>query len=193
MEESLLFQIKRLRRNNKNFRARLFLPELSLHKLMQKESVCTALAELKIEHYRREELAREIVQRARKVFAILLLIGHGEAIEVMFKHDSLQQLSVDAKLPFSERSLQILLGNDSLAGDFFERQWELITPVFSHTLLPREFEGETILPFLGQEPKGDGSFGEVWEYDIHPENHRFSHAGQKVRQHNPTKLRSVAS
>ena len=181
MEETLLSQIKRLRRNNKNFHARLFLPELSLHKLLQKESVCATLAGLEIERYRREELAKEIVQRARKVFAILLLIGHGEAIEAMFKHDSLQNSSLDAKLPFSEHALQILLGNDHLAGDFFERQWELITPVFSHTLLPREFEEETILPFLGQDSKGSGSFGEVWEYHIHPENHKFSHAGQKVR------------
>ena len=181
MTESLLSQIKRLRRNNKNFQARPFLPEFSLLKLMRKGSVYATLSESKIKDYKWQELAEEIVQRARKVFAILLLIGHGDAIDVMFKHDSLQKSSLDAKLPFSEPSLQIILGDDTLAADFFEKQWEFITPVFFHTILPREFQDETILPFLAQESKGEGNFGKISRYDIHPENHRFSHAAQKVR------------
>ena len=186
MDESLLLQIKRLRRYNKNFQARHFLPELSLHKLMQKESICVTLAGLGVEPYHLHELAEEIVQRARKVFAILLLIGHGEAIQVIFKHDSLQKSSLDAKLPFAEPSLDKIFDDSSLASDFFERQWEFITPMFFRTLLPREFVHETILPFLGQESKGEGSFGKVAKYDIHPENHGFPHAGQQVRYRNLT-------
>ena len=122
MKESLVSQIKRLRINNKNFGTRPFLSELSLHKLLQKESVCATLIGLKIEYYRREELVKEIVQRARKVFAILLLIEYGEAIEIMFKHDSLQNSSLDTKLPFSEHRLKTLLGHDILANDFFVKQ-----------------------------------------------------------------------
>ena len=56
MDESLLLQIKRLRKNNKNFQARHFLPELSLHELMQKKSVCVTLAGFGVEPYHLDEL-----------------------------------------------------------------------------------------------------------------------------------------
>ena len=121
-EISLLLQIKRLRRNNKNVQGRPFLPEISLHRLMQKNPVRLALAELGTKPYHLDELAEEIVQRARKVFAILLLSGHGEAIVVMFKHDTLQKSSLDAKLPLVEPLLETIFGDASLASDFFEKQ-----------------------------------------------------------------------
>ncbi len=185
MEESLLHQIKRLRKNSKNFQARHFLPELSLNRLMQKKAVGVTLEKLGVKPYHLNELAEEIVQRARKVFAILLLVGQGEAIEVMFKHDSLQKSSLDAKLPFTEDSLENIFSDGSLASDFFERQWEFITPVFFRTLLPRVFENEMILPILDQTSKGEGSFGKVSKYEIHPENHRFPHASQQVSDRDP--------
>ena len=93
----------------------------------------------------------------------------------MDKHDEL-----DAKLPLAERRLEEILGDAILASEFFEKQWEFITPVFSRTLLPRVFESETILPFLAQEFNGRGNFGDVFRYDIHLENQRFAR-GQQVR------------
>lgn len=174
MEQPLVDQIKRLRHNNVNCDTRHFVPELSLYGLVQETSIRSTIAILKIERYYLEELVREITQRARKVFAVLLLIDHGELITVMFKHDSLQNSSLDDELPFEEPWLKKILGDTSPAFEFYERQWEFITPIFSLTLLPRTFADGTILPFLpGQQPIGQGSFGLVSRVDIHPENHRL--------------------
>ena len=98
----------------------------------------------------------------------------------MFKHDSFQTSSLDGKLPLELARLTTILGDSSVAFDFFERQWEFITPVFSRTLLPRTFPGQTILPIMGQEVRGEGSFGVVSKLDIHPDNERFALATSGV-------------
>ena len=175
MPDSLLPQLKRLRAANTNYQNRKFVSEISLYRLMQKDSIRAILANLGTEPYHLDELVEKIFKRARKVFAILLLVGHGEAISAMDKHDGL-----DAKLPLTEGRLEEILGDAILASDFYEKQWEFITPIFSRTLLPRLFESETILPFLAQDFNGKGHFGDVFRYDIHLENQRFAR-GQQVR------------
>lgn len=105
-------------------------------------------------------------------------LGNMNSMVLILKHDSLQKSSLGAKLRFAEPSLDKIFGDSSLASDFFKMQWEFITPMFFPTLLPRVFVTETILPFLGQESKGEGSFGKGSIYNIHPWNQGFPHAVQ---------------
>ena len=185
MTDTLIAQIKRLRRENKNFRFQHVVPELKLYSLMQARDIRRALSALQIESYHTEELVQEIRQRARKSFAILLFIERGHAITLMFKHDSLQTSNLDDKLLLEVLRLMTILGDSSIAFDFFERQWEFITPVFSRTLLPRTLPSETILPIMSQEVRGEDSFGVVSKLDIHPDNEKFALPTSGVSQTAP--------
>jgi hypothetical protein len=181
--EDLKDQIERLLLDTQNHEKRHFVPEKSLYRIMTEKSVRVALKRSAIKPYHVEELVKDIVSGARKVFAILTVIGCKEAIATMFGHDLLQTAPLDDKLPYSEELLNNIFSANSTrltASKFAKEQWEFVTPTFSQRVLPRTLEDRMILPFLQERPLGGGSFGMTWEIEIHAENHRLSVDGGKV-------------
>ena len=73
----------------------------------------------------------------------------------ILKHDSVQGSSLDAKLPFAELSSDKRFGGSFLTSDSFIRQWEFVRLIFFRALIPQVFVTNTIMPFLGQESKGE--------------------------------------
>lgn len=152
---------------------------------MREDIIQDTLKQLKVEPYHRDELARKIFQGACKTLAILLLVGHGEAITKAFKHDSLQRSCPDDKLPMTRAQLSEMYSDDSstlLADEFFEKQWEFTTPIFCPTLLPRNLETQMILPFISKTPSGEGSFGTIWRIRVHADNYQLPWSNHEVSE-----------
>jgi hypothetical protein len=75
-----------------------------------------------------------ILQGARKCFATLVLIRHGEAIAGFFRHDSLQRSHPDDRLPYTSEILQQIFDGETTSltiKDFFEKQWEFAIPFYA--------------------------------------------------------------
>jgi hypothetical protein len=181
--ERLEDQIEALHLQNQNFERRHFVPEAALHRLMTEKSIASTLKRLEIEKYYIPRLVKDIMGQAWKVFAILLVIRKGEAILTMFKHDSLQNSSLDGKLPYTIDTLEKIFKQSSgkmTAAKFFKEQWDFAIPYFSRSILPRDLENDIILPIMDQKFIGKGSFGMVWGIDIHSDSHMLGKSTHKV-------------
>ena len=153
-----------------NTERRRFLPQDAIEKICTENNVCKILKTCQISSDQVDELARSILEGARRIFMVLILIDAPEAILKFVKHDQFHQGidQLDSKLPFSELELADLFGKTSLVGRFAEAQWELAIPTFTRRSIPRVLHDETILPILGTEFKGRGGFGEVTKIRFHP-------------------------
>lgn len=101
---------------------------------------------------------------AKKILAILLLLRQQSSIIRFIERDQFQASKLDSKLPLSLPALEEYLPSHSVALEFYDLQWEFTYPGFSHTVLHRSLDSNTVLPFVG-EPKhlGEGGFGIVSE------------------------------
>lgn len=161
---------------------RSFIPNKSLFNLLTEERIRAAVASSnKVLPYEVEELVKSILRGARKIFAILVLLkGEEGHISHFVRSDGFRKIALDHKLPFSEDALNQILPPDA-AHDFYHIQWELIAPVFSKGVVPRVLESQICLPFLHHRDTGkEGGFGHVFEFEIHPEHHRFSKIPNKT-------------
>jgi len=181
--ESKLSEIEKFkalvtRKRRRNPESQYFVPQDVLPTLMSQEMVRKLLSEIRLEHYRIEELAHVVVPRAQKTFAILVLIGRPELILAFIEDDQLQPNSLDQKLPLQLHKLHAFLDDESAAFDFYREQWAFIAPVFSPSSLPRTLEKKTVLPFTESSSLGEGGFGMVHGIRIDPSHHSFAHSGQ---------------
>lgn len=183
MERSLEDQIILLLHRNRNVEGRNYVPEAALYRLMTEDLLSETLKRLDIERYHIPDLVKAIVDRARKVFAILLAIRKGENIVTMFRHDSLQNTSLDGRLPYSAEMLRQLFpeSTDELTRlEFLDKQYQFAIPYFTRSTLPRALAVDIILPINAQKFRGQGHFGEVWEIELHPDSHTLSKSTNKV-------------
>lgn len=183
--ESLIIDLDRCRFQNKCEDGNNIIPELAVNAIMSEQAVHDALQELEVPISRVDDTLQEILLGGRKVFAILLMIGHGNEIALFFEHDNMQKSQPDDRLPYDLASLERILpsANDNLiANKFFEKQWCLAIPFFSRRLLPRRLEKKTIFPFVHQKKIGSGSSGSVFEVQLHPQSHSLPLVDNKVRR-----------
>jgi hypothetical protein len=146
-------------RRRRNLEYRYFVPHQALYNLMTEDFVEKAVLVSNIPRYHMKEVIKAIMDGARKIFAILILIRQSNLIFEFIQDDQLQLSSLDHKLPFSIEKLQTLLPNLDTATRFYETQWEFAAPIFTGSLCPRVLESEVILPFIGSEEIGEGGFG----------------------------------
>jgi hypothetical protein len=172
----LIEDIESLRFANKNYEGRFFVPEAKLFSLMSETVIRVCLEELSLPAYQHEEIVTNIVKGARRCFAILLLTTCGGSIVRFFGGDSLQRSRPDDRLPFDPHPLARIFGvqpDDLKVRRFIEKQWDFAIPVFSQQLLTRELEQRIILPYIMEEPLGEGAFGTAYRTMIHPQSHEL--------------------
>ena len=169
-------EIENLLFHNKNFEKHRFIPDATLYRVTNENWIRNAVSD-SIEPCNIPGVVKDISERARKFFAILLLIRRGSDIVMIIRQDSLQNSILDSMLPCPSGTLEKLF-HDSPKKDtamkFFHQQWSLATPHFSHASVPRHLDDDIILPIMGKVFINKGSFGEVWRVKIHPERHTFN-------------------
>lgn len=166
----------------KNSDGHYFVPNSTVITLVTTTSVRNTLKDCGVIVQSLDELVKTIIEGARTVFAVLVLIRQVQQASRFVRHDQFQSplVHIDHKLPFSLENLNQILGLTT-AREFFERQWEFAAPIFSRRLLPRCLTGDTILPILETKPIGAGGFGEAHEISIHPDHLDFGDGlGQTV-------------
>ena len=174
----------------KNSDGRHFVPNPTVIDLVTAIPVRKALKECNVVSQDMDELVQTIIEGARTVFAVLILIRQVQRSSYFVRNDQFQSplVPVDHKLPFGLEALEQIL-EPMAAKEFFERQWEFTAPNFSRRLLPRSLTKDTILPILEDRLIGAGGFGEAHEIRIHPYHFNYSDVvGQTVRHlYNPRK------
>ena len=134
-----------------------------------------------------EDPSSFVSRRAKKTFAILLVIGKLDGLR-----DLIKEGYGDEVLPLSNSAIDSVQGKpglpfsnwDSYTRDrFLEFQWTLLAPVFSEgEHLKLEFDVR--LPFIETEPIAKGAYGGVHRVKIHSHHETFdrprSPAQQKV-------------
>lgn len=162
-----------------NSESKWFLPDSKLVQILQESDQLLeeCLREANIEQLEQKEILSVIRHGGQKVFAILVLMqGHPvELILNFMRGDQMLQNNLDAKLPFSVDELKLVIRDDLLAGEFFRRQWELLSPLFRSDRTHRELKHQTILPFVQemQIPHGEGGCGIVTKVTLHAAHHHF--------------------
>lgn len=139
----------------------MFVPELSLQKVMTKDVIFEALRDAQISAHRREEIATKVHQSGRKIFSILILIEQTVDIVKFIEADELE----DVKLPFSNEFLREEIGMPDTI-EFVEKQWEFTAPTFQRGTLNRRLKEKAILPFTMQKKMDKGAFGTVYMVEL---------------------------
>lgn len=170
-------KIEKIRFNICNTEKRYFIPETTLFDVVTESAVKQSLRSLQIPLHEINDVTTVIVQGARKCFAILLLIGRGEAITSFIKHDSLQRQSFpDYLLPYTTEQLQQRFEEKDdtvVVSSFLEKQWEFAIPIMQRLTVFRKLDASAILPFLREELAGRGSMGTAWKVELHPQCHHL--------------------
>ncbi|KFA80177.1 hypothetical protein S40288_09977 [Stachybotrys chartarum IBT 40288] len=172
--EDLIKHIKRIRHANFNHEGRNFIPAAELEDILSESSVMPSLLHLGVPAGEIQGLCHSILQGARKCFAILILIGRGDAISSFFRHDSLQQSHPDDRLPYTVDALQKILQVDASSLDikeFIEKQSYIAIPMLREHTVYRQFDDHVILPFVHEECVGGGSSATAYKVTIHPKCH----------------------
>lgn len=159
--QSQLWRIKA--RNNDNVH---FVPQESLANVFNKDNVRAALQEAELEPHRLATTTKIILQQAQRIFATLLDIRSADKILRFIEVDHLQTRKLDDILPMRDKSLDFL--DDETAERFYEAQWRYCVPIFSPNFQHRELADDTILPYLESRYVSQGTFGTVYEVEIHP-------------------------
>ncbi|KAL8923159.1 MAG: hypothetical protein Q9172_003256 [Xanthocarpia lactea] len=151
----------------KNFEFRNFVPYRALYGLMDSAFVGSVVEACDMPVFRKEEVIRIVLNGARRLFAILLLLGQQSSILRFIEKDQFQFIRLDDKLPLTLPVLKEILLSDTTAEEFSDLQWEFTAPEFSYSALHRTLHPSTILPFIGN-PKflGEGGFGRVSEVSL---------------------------
>ncbi|KAF4636460.1 hypothetical protein G7Y89_g1619 [Cudoniella acicularis] len=134
--------------------------------LLQEKEVKEAISSRGFESVQNQELVATILRGGKKAFAILVVMRKEASIAQFVEQHQPDYTGLDAKLPFSRDWLYIILG-DFEASEFADLQWCFIAPVFGRSEGHRIFDDRTILPFIKEEPYGEGGFGSNYSTEIH--------------------------
>ncbi|KAK8135513.1 hypothetical protein PG984_003453 [Apiospora sp. TS-2023a] len=174
--ESLEDEIIDLRREN--CQSRYFVPHDALMQTLNEDRVKFVLSKA-VPAHSVEESFQNIFPNGRKVLGILLKIRKTHLISKFIEHDQLRLQQIDYRLPFSDADLEPLMSQRE-AKLFQEAQWEFIAPTFSPFSIHRTFKWRTVLPFLKEEPNGEGSFGIVTHVTIDSAHQSFPEGSLEV-------------
>ncbi|KAK4210546.1 kinase-like domain-containing protein [Rhypophila decipiens] len=173
--EELREKLESIRFANTNWEGRYFIPDDDLLNIVSESAVKISLRSLAVPLHEITDLTDGILQGARRCFAILVFIRHGEAISGFFRHDSLRS-HPDDRLPYTSEALQQIFEKDeasSVVRNFLEKQWEFFIPIMHQHSIDRILDKRTILPFLHEESVGEGAMGVVSKVKLHPQCHRL--------------------
>jgi hypothetical protein len=176
--EEIQYSINCLRRQN--FESRYYISERGLYQALSEVNIRKALQHATVlEAYELEDLVKFVMKGARKILGVLILIGHVAYIKDFVGADQFQSSPLDHRLPFELQKLNSLL-RPLHAQLFHEKQWEVISPVFSESVLRRQLEDQTILPFSAEKIIGRGGFGTVYKVELDAEQNMYSHDSSAV-------------
>lgn len=187
-----------------------FLPLDSLDETITAESVKAQLSREDLQFW--SGLPGEVVQHAKKVFAILVLIDEPRAIK-----DLLLEGLTDEHLPLfpkGDRNDNILVSvrgktfqsfvawpSSARVDAFLEKQWEVQAPVFDATGSNIILNPKCALPFQSIAEVGRGQFGTVYKGVLHPAHQKgfkvsvplslASLTYTKVRRHKESNFKSL--
>jgi hypothetical protein len=124
------------------------------------------------------KLPRTVVREARRIFAILVLIGEVHAIKPLLKAGL-----TDKCLPVSSRQggdrvllfsdgrtfcASAIWKEDARVDDFLRTQWEVLAPVFTFTGKHMTIDSLCALPFGSTEVIGASRFSTIYKSSFHP-------------------------
>ena len=149
----------------KNYEQRFFIPPDALKEILPESRVATLVHALsqngEVKVWQQPELIRNIVDNGLRVFATLLSFSRPGLIQKFMETDHFAPSQLDSKLPLSEDSLRLILGDEKLSDRFYKHQWRFLAPFFRADQSHRALADRVILPFTKCEQLGEGSFGEV--------------------------------
>ena len=125
-------------------------------------------------HFR--EIVDTIFKGARKLFAILVVIGYPELIIDFFKSDQFQSSYLDHRLPIRTETL-LLIVSELRAKEFHQQQWEFCPLNISKSGIWCHLEPHVILPFKNNKFLAQGGFGNVFDVEIEDEYHGLGRIG----------------
>jgi hypothetical protein len=151
-----------------------FVPERALFSLLTAEKVRGALADpaFKLERHRLDPLTSEVVDVARKIFAILIELRIEDRLA-----ECLERCLTDTNLPIAEKTLNELFPES--ASLFWKLQWEYVPLKFregSH----KNIESDRVLPFIEDEELSSGGSSKVFRVKIHADSWEY-HSKDTVR------------
>jgi hypothetical protein len=162
---NLRSKIEGLRRQNAQNQT--YIPDLLLFLLITHEVVHTELKMGNVKPYLLEELTRKIMAGAKKVFAILVLIGEVRLVKDLMERDQLQDYSLPLPLDILEDF------GDVVALNFRQGQLEFLAPQFTRSMISKPITPKNALPFLRDEKIGNGGFGTIYEISLDPDHQNF--------------------
>ena len=151
------------------------------------EQVLTGHAvEAELQRHGLEDLYPFVYQRAKKLFAILLVIRKLDALQNLIKEDLGDEL-----LPVVESALESLTDErlraafsgwdlDTKKG-FFEMQWTVLVPVFFEAK-HLKLDDNARLPFIKTNRIASGRYGSVYRVEIHRDHEKFEKFGSPTSQ-----------
>lgn len=149
---------------------RKFVPRQALYELLTRDVVFDAIDKQEaIEWYHKDKFTDWIMRGGRRIFAILVVMKNEESsISYFISHDSFKETPLDEQLPFSVEVLNSI--NREIASDFYDRQWEFVSPILSKNVIHRILPCEVRMPFIHNRQIGQGAFGKIFEIRLHPDH-----------------------
>ncbi|KAI1110399.1 hypothetical protein F5Y14DRAFT_465670 [Nemania sp. NC0429] len=172
-----------------------FVPNGALDEVITFDIVASTLAALGLELGEQSQLARDILEKGRRIFAILLFINQVSDIKTLFSEgftDEMLPVAYQAEGDsWKVRSYQP--NSDNLEKDkvwvffqrwkkssifsFCERQWMFLSPVFRKEQFKYLLHRDAILPFVSAKGQTKQSyFSVVFHVEVHAAHHRFPQA-----------------
>lgn len=169
-----------IRQQQKDYRDRSFFSQEAIKSAITEDVIRQAFRDkdnnsdckLALDHI--DSAVKAILNGGHRIFAILALIRQTSLIQNFIEFDSFQESGLDQGLPFEWTRLQRILVFETVAKEFFEKQWSFSSPVFSSSVFSRPLPKQTIFPFTKQQRLDEGAFGIVYEIQIPKSHHRFS-------------------
>ncbi|KAH8745429.1 kinase-like domain-containing protein [Hyaloscypha sp. PMI_1271] len=147
-----------------------FIPRQSLFTSLTSDLVQKAIEAVPdIPFYLQTYTVDWIMTKGRRIFAILVLLDNRERwISDFIKHDRFGDAPMDERLPFSLEFLQSNIPD--IANEFYNQQWEFVSPVLSRNIMHRVLPAGVRLPFIYNQFIARGAFGDVYEIELHPDH-----------------------
>ena len=154
--EALVLKIRAIRKIN--LEGRGCVPTEALYQQLPESTIRQTLETSDINVVDRDHTSHVVFKKARKIFAILVMLDEPCLILNFIASDQFQASStLDHKLPLPEATLRTIVPR--LAERFYELQWEYLIPTLNRSTLNRSLAPETILPFVEERCIGEGAFG----------------------------------
>lgn len=174
-----------------------FVPNGALDDLITFDIVASTLEAVGISIGEQSRLAKEILEKGRRIFAILLFINQVNDIETLFREgftDEMLPVAYSAEGDsWKVRSYQPNSDNlekekvwaffqrwkKSSIFSFCERQWMFLSPVFRKEQFKYFLHRDAILPFVSAKGQMKQSyFSVVFHVDVHAAHHRFQQVSE---------------